>query len=182
EIVTNASPSANHEGSLATSLLLLPLLAKLTQAGERVAVIDYAGNLYPPALKGVVLEKLVLIRPRRRSDALWAFQQCARSPALALTWAGLPRLDQHQARTLSLAAEAGGGVCVALRRRGEGAAGAALRLKVNPAPARSWHEASAKLELLRSKPAVRREALELRLFEGRTSGQSPNTQTQRGWA
>ncbi|HRN60981.1 MAG TPA: DNA lesion error-prone repair protein ImuA, partial [Luteimonas sp.] len=70
---------ADGVGELA---LLLPTLARLTQAGAAVAVIAPPYVPYAPAWQsaGVDLRQLEIIQADARG-ALWAFEQCLRSAA-----------------------------------------------------------------------------------------------------
>ena len=48
----------------------------MTEAGQRVAIVDGAGWLHPPGLDGVDLSKLILVQPGARAG--WAAAQLAR--------------------------------------------------------------------------------------------------------
>lgn len=112
--------------------LLLPTLARLSQAGETVAVIAPPYLPYAPAWQaaGVALEHLQLIDAAPR-DALWAFEQCLRSGACAAVL-GWPRQADAQAlRRLQVAADTGHclGFAVRERRHADNPSPAALRLE-----------------------------------------------------
>lgn len=107
--------------------LLLPTLARLSQAGAAVAVIAPPYLPYAPAWQaaGVALQQLQLIDASPR-DALWAFEQCLRSGACAAVL-GWPRQADAQAlRRLQVAADTGQCLGFALRDR---------RHAANPSPA-----------------------------------------------
>jgi hypothetical protein len=59
---------------------------------------------------GLDPERLLVVRPRRTVDAVWAADQCLRCPAVAAVVARLERLGRVHSRRLQLAAEAGGGI------------------------------------------------------------------------
>jgi len=122
---------AGDDGALA---LLVPLIRRLTREGKMVAIVDHNMNLHPPGLAaaGVDLKQLLILRPQRRADALWAAETCAKSCEIALTVLPASRLRDLDVRRLSLSAGEGKGVLVLLRpAREEGlSAPCALRLRV----------------------------------------------------
>src|SRR4030081_1055408 len=67
------------------------------------------------------MERLLILRVAHPRDALWAFEEALKCPALAAVLAGLPEAgdaaDFTATRRLSLAAQAGGGVALMLRHR-----------------------------------------------------------------
>jgi hypothetical protein len=77
--------------------------------GGVVVVFDASHQFYPPAAAalGLDLEKLILVRPGRPADAIWALDQVLRCPGVAAAWAPLERLSQRDFRRLQLAAESG---------------------------------------------------------------------------
>jgi hypothetical protein len=83
-------------------------------AGDRPA----AGRLYPPALTqlGLPLGRLLIVRVAAAGDVLWVCEQVLRSPAVGALVATLNQCDPYVSRRLQLAAEAGGGVGLLLRR------------------------------------------------------------------
>ncbi len=87
-------------------------------------------GLYPPGLVryGLTLERLILVRPRRIADLLWALEEAARSPALAAAVGEVEAVGLTAGRRLHLAAQAGGVTLILLYRRG-------LRLRRHPAGA-----------------------------------------------
>lgn len=76
---------------------------------QSIVVIDLDHTFYPPAALGlgVDLERLVVVRPKNATDAMWALDQALRCPAVAATCAALPRLAPRDFRRLQLAAEQG---------------------------------------------------------------------------
>ncbi|MEO2090779.1 MAG: hypothetical protein ABGY75_14940, partial [Gemmataceae bacterium] len=70
--------------------LLLPVLARLSQANHWITMIDPPWVPYPSGLHGhgLALEKLLLIRTQNRSESLWACEQVVRgiSGGAMLAW------------------------------------------------------------------------------------------------
>ena len=117
--------------------LVLPALAALTAAGQRVAWLAPPHLPYAPALRaaGVHLEHLVVVRAPGRRDALWAAEQVLRARAFHALLAWLPRAAYPELRRLAVGVQ--GGPCCALVFRPPPAASeaspAALRLALEPA-------------------------------------------------
>lgn len=107
--------------------LLLPTLARLSQAGAAVAVIAPPYLPYAPAWQaaGVSLQHLQLIDAAPR-DALWAFEQCLRSGACAAVLGWPKQADAQALRRLQVAADTGQCLGFALRDR---------KHATNPSPA-----------------------------------------------
>ncbi len=86
------------------------------------AVLE-AGKPYGVGLDlyGLPMDRLLFLRASRPIDALWAFEEALKSPALAAVIAELPEqgaaADLTATRRLSLAARAGGGLGLLLRHR-----------------------------------------------------------------
>jgi hypothetical protein len=112
--------------------LVMPTLAALTRRGERVVWVapPYEPCAVALAQRGVVLERLVVLRPSGQQEALWAIEQCLRAGAVGavLAWPG--RVDTTKLRRLALAAEAGGALAFIWRdvRAAHESSPAALRL------------------------------------------------------
>jgi protein ImuA len=99
-----------------------------------------SGRPYGPGLDlfGLPLEQLLILRVARVIDALWAFEEALKSPALAVVLTELPAngaADLTASRRLSLAARAGGGLGLMLRHQVSPVATAAMtRWSVAGAP------------------------------------------------
>ena len=121
--------------------LLMPALAALSveePAGHRepgwIAWVAPPYQPYPPALRnrGIDLARMLIVRPKDDSEALWSAEQALSSGTCAavLLW---PRiLDDQASRRLQLAAEKGDSWAIAFRppgARGEVSA-AALRIEL----------------------------------------------------
>ena len=115
---------ADGVGELA---LLMPTLARLTQAGGVVAVVAPPYLPYAPAWQamGVDLRYLEIIDADARS-ALWAFEQCLRSAACAAVLGWPLHADGPALRRLQVAADSGDCLGFAFRDR---------RHAANPSPA-----------------------------------------------
>jgi hypothetical protein len=89
--------------------LVLPWLARLTQAGGRVAMVRPPHIPYAPALDaaGVVLQRVCVVTPESVGAGHWAVEQMLRSGGFSavLGWPGV--LDMRDLRRLQLAAETG---------------------------------------------------------------------------
>jgi hypothetical protein len=100
---------AANEGLGVTDLALRVAWAA-TGHTRMLFLIDPPGHLYPPTFvrRGVGLQRLVILRGLRRTDAIWAMEQILRCGAVGavLGLFGVP--DVRSARRLQLAAEAGG--------------------------------------------------------------------------
>jgi protein ImuA len=105
------------------------LAAQAAVGGREVLCIatDYAalaaGAPYGPGLDrlGLCMDRLLILRVAHPRDALWAFEEALKCPALAAVLAELPEdgsaADLTATRRLSLAAQAGGGLGLLLRHR-----------------------------------------------------------------
>jgi hypothetical protein len=91
--------------------LLAPALARLSRADLWIAFIAPPYLPYAPALAatGLDLARVVMIRPEKGGDILWAMEQALRSGSCSAVLAWPPFLTERGARRLQLAAEAGGG-------------------------------------------------------------------------
>jgi len=122
--------------------LLLPTLARCTQAGERVVLVAPPYLPYAPAWQaaGVDLAQLRIVQASPR-DALWAFEQCLRSGACAAVLGWPQQADARALRRLQVAADSGQCLGFALRDRKHLAnpSPAALRLEaVRDARGTAW--------------------------------------------
>jgi hypothetical protein len=117
--------------------LLMPVLARLTQAGRAVALVDPPHIPYAPALRdaGIDLRHLDWIEPKDRVDALWATEQMLRAGLYGVVALWCPSLEPAIERRLQLAAETGRSIgIVAQHRPSEGQSVVAVRLNLSTAP------------------------------------------------
>lgn len=117
--------------------LILPLLARLTQAGRHVALVSPPYIPYAPALRdaGIELTRLLWLAPRERIDALWATEQMLRSGLYGAVALWSPALEAPIERRLQLAAETGRSIGTLFHAGAHGAHSiCAVRLAVKPAP------------------------------------------------
>ena len=121
--------------------LMLPLLARLSQAGRRIALVAPPHIPYAPALlaAGVDLRHCWVAEPDSAADCIWVIEQMLRCPGVGAVAGWLASADERVQRRLQLAAEDNGS--------GHGAIGlllrppqarsqpsvAALRLAITPA-------------------------------------------------
>jgi hypothetical protein len=120
--------------------LVLPALAGLTRAGQRIAWLAPPYLPYAPALRaaGVRLDLLTVVRAPGRRDALWAAEQALRAGAFHALLAWLPQSHYSELRRLAVAAQAGPGFALFFRP-GQAAcesSPAVLRLALAPAEGR----------------------------------------------
>jgi hypothetical protein len=120
---------------LGATSLALRTAHRAAADGRTVVVVDSRGDFYPPAAIpcGMDLDRLLVIRPRKTQDALWAVDQSLRCPAIAAVVAWLDRLRPEQSRRLQLAAEAGMGLGLILKpATGREKSFAAVRMLIEP--------------------------------------------------
>jgi protein ImuA len=98
-----------REGAGAFTLALLSARS-LAASGGLLVISDPAGEFYPPAAEalGIDLRQVVMVRPPTPADELWSIDQSLRCEGVALVWASLKQLGDHDFRRLQLAAEEGG--------------------------------------------------------------------------
>ena len=106
--LTEILPEREGIGELS---LLAPALARLSRQDLWLAFIAPPHLPYAPALAaaGIDLARVVMIRPEKSGDILWAMEQALRSGSCSAVLAWPPFLTERAARRLQLAAEAGGG-------------------------------------------------------------------------
>jgi hypothetical protein len=125
-----------------TSAFLLPaLLAKSAANFGQIVWCDFDRQFNPSAAAGLGLpmDHLLLLRPSRKTDELWAIAECLRCKGVGACVAPIARLTRVQVRQLQLASERGGGVGILLR----------------PASAISWPYAAATRWMVRPQPGER---------------------------
>lgn len=114
--------------------LLLPTLARLTNAGADVVLVAPPYVPYAPAwqARGVDLRRLHVIDADPK-QALWAFEQALRSGACAAVLGWPSKVDHHGLRRLQVATDVGHALGFVLRDRkhAEEASPAALRLELD---------------------------------------------------
>lgn len=101
--------------------LILPLLARLSQAGRRIAFVAPPHIPYAPALlaAGIDLQHCWVAEPESAADCIWAIEQMLRCPGVGAVAGWLGLADERVQRRLQLAAEDNGS--------GSGAIGLLLR-------------------------------------------------------
>lgn len=118
--------------------LVLPTLARLSAAGERIVLVAPPYTPYPHAWQnaGVDLRQLSVIQAEAR-DVLWAVEQCLRSGSCGAVLCWPHKADDRALRRLQVAAETGQTLAFAWRSLSEAvnSSPAALRLAVEAKPA-----------------------------------------------
>jgi len=119
--------------------LLMPALASLSQPQEDreagwIAWIAPPFEPYPPALMqwGVNLSRVLIVRPKKPQESLWAAEQALSSGNCAAVLLWSTRLDDAASRRLQLAAEAGQSWAIAFRSLAASSqpSAAALRIRL----------------------------------------------------
>ncbi len=103
--LTEILPARAGMGELS---LLAPALARLSREDERWLVWVAPPHVpYAPALAaaGIELARLIVVRPRTASEALWATRQALASKSASAVLAWLTTPDMQSLRRLQLAAE-----------------------------------------------------------------------------
>lgn len=139
--------------------LLLPAMAKLSQAGRHIAWLAPPHQPYAPALVqgGIVLSQILVIACRREDDIPWALEKLLRNRYCGMALAWPKRLDGHQARRLQLAAEQGRSLAVLFPRQSGAGSHAAVRIELHPT------EQGLSLTILKARGSLSRSSLLLRL-------------------
>jgi len=114
--------------------LVMPALARLTQAGRVVALLAPPYLPYAPAWaqQGVALERLLLVQANDIAATLWASEQLLRCAGIGAVLAWPATLDDRRLRRLQLAAETGSSCGLLYRPPGAAQthSPAALRLRL----------------------------------------------------
>lgn len=113
--------------------LLLPTLARLTQAARPVVWVDPPHAPYAPALAGAGMDlRWLQLVEGAAADAPWVFEQCLRSRACAAVLGWARQADERQLRRWQVAAEQGAALGFLFRPESaaQQASPAALRLRL----------------------------------------------------
>lgn len=124
-----------HDG-IGECSLLLPALAALTQAKQRIVFVAPPYIPYPPALAaaGIDLSYVVHI-DASTADTHWTAEQCLRAGCCGAVLSWMHTTDYRQLRRLQLAAETGAAIGFVFRplRAAKETSPAALRVQVSMA-------------------------------------------------
>jgi len=116
--------------------LVMPALARISREGRWVAWVAPPHIPYAPALaaRGIDLSRLLLVKTRADSDALWAVEQALRSGSCGAVLAWPATVDERGLRRLQLAAETGRAWGLLFRAPGHARrhSPAALRMRLEP--------------------------------------------------
>lgn len=144
------------------SVLALQCLRPVVERQRAWAVIDPAGEFYPPAAQGwgAPLDRLLWLRPESVADVAWTAEQCLRCPAVGITWFRADSLPDRVLQRWKIAAEAGGGIGVLFRpaRVARSPSWADVRWLVRPQPAVTSGTRRLRIELLFCRGACHRGA------------------------
>jgi hypothetical protein len=114
--------------------LLMPLCARLTQAGRWVVFVSPPHLPYAPSLAaaGLDLRRLLLVRSRAGKETLWTLEQTLKSSRCGAVLAWPSRMDASSLRRLQLACEQGlgSGFLFLPEEAARNASTAALRLRL----------------------------------------------------
>ena len=108
--ITEWVAESDSSGAAALSLIAAATHLRSLPAASPLLIADLDGTFYPPAAValGIPMDQIILVRPRRHADLVWAIDQALRSEAVAAVWAHVgARLDDRDARRFQLAAETG---------------------------------------------------------------------------
>ena len=94
--------------------LLLPAMAKLSQAGRYIVWIAPPHRPYGPGLAQacIALPQILVVACKQESDIPWALEKLLRNRRCGIALAWPQRLSDHQSRRLQLAAEQGKSLAV----------------------------------------------------------------------
>ncbi|MGY0503963.1 translesion DNA synthesis-associated protein ImuA [Luteimonas sp. e5] len=115
--------------------LVMPTLARLTRAGQRIVLIAPPYRVHAPGWRngGVDLAQIEVVQAATGKDALWAAEQCLRSAACAAVLCWPMKADDRALRRLQVAAETGQSLGFVFRdaRQARNPSPAALRLQIS---------------------------------------------------
>ncbi len=147
-----------HDG-IGECRLVLPALAALTQARQRVVFVAPPYIPYPPALvaAGIDLAQIVHIEAGA-ADTHWTAEQCLRAGCCGAVLSWMPQADYRELRRLQLAAETGAALAFVFRplSAARETSPAALRLKV------SISECGPRIDVLKCRGLQRQEGIAMR--------------------
>lgn len=97
--------------------LMMPAVARLTQAGRWITLVAPPYLPYAPALAahGVKLPQLLLVQAPTMDESLWACEQALRAGGCGAVLAWLNPVHEHALKRLQLAAESGGALALLFR-------------------------------------------------------------------
>jgi hypothetical protein len=119
--------------------MLWPTLARLSQAGERIALVAPPYVPFAPAWQaaGIALRQVRVVEAGTPRDALWATEQCLRSGSCGAVLCWPLKADDRALRRLQVAAESGRTLAFATRplTAARNPSPAALRIAIDARPA-----------------------------------------------
>lgn len=135
--------------------LLLPTMAKLSQAGRHIIWVSPPHQPYAPALDqaGIALPQILVVECQQENDIPWALEKLLRNRRCGMALAWPKHLSDHQSRRLQLAAEHGHSLAVLFPQQRCANNHAALCIELHPA------EDGLLLTILKARGSLRRESL-----------------------
>ena len=114
--------------------LLLPAMAKLSQAGRYIAWIAPPHQPYAPALvqADIDLSQILVVDCPQENNIPWTLEKLLRNQRCGMALAWPKRLNDHQSRRLQLAAEQGRSLAVLFPQQQSPHNHAALRIELRP--------------------------------------------------
>jgi protein ImuA len=150
--------------------LLLPVLQRLTQAGNHVLLVNppHVPNAVVLQHAGVALGRVLVARPGQEQDAAWLAEQALRNPGCGavLIWPrqGSRVFNDERVRRLQVAAETGQSTLFLYRGcRRHVSQWAALRLELLPATDAGSSSAFLRVSVLKAVGTHRRPQVQLRI-------------------
>jgi hypothetical protein len=114
--------------------VVLPMLARLTQAGSRVVLVAPPHVPFAPGLAqaGLILPRTVVVQPPSGGESLWGIEQMLRAGVFGCVVGWVSAIEVHSLRRFQLSAETGRSLGVLMRplQAHVQASPAAVRLKL----------------------------------------------------
>lgn len=135
--------------------LLLPAMAKLSQAGRHIVWVAPPHQPYAPALvqAGIEISQILILNCQKENDIPWALEKLLRNRCCGMALAWPEYLRDHQSRRLQLAAAQGRSLGVLFPQRHAANNHAALRVQLSP------KEQGLSLTILKARGNLRRESV-----------------------
>jgi protein ImuA len=154
-----------HDG-IGECSLLLPALAALTQAKQRVVFVAPPYIPYAPALAGAGIDLSYVVHiEASAADTHWTAEQCLRAGCCGAVLSWMPTTDYQKLRRLQLAAETGAAIGFVFRplAAARETSPAALRVQVTMA------QGSPKIDILKCRGLQRQAGITLHEAELRSA-------------
>jgi len=135
--------------------LLLPAMAKLSQAGRHIIWVSPPYQPYAQALvqAGITLSQILVVECQQDNDIPWTLEKLLRNPRCGMALAWPKQLSDHQSRRLQLATEQGHSLAVLFPQQRGPNNHAALRIELRPT------NDGLLLTILKARGSLRRESV-----------------------